>query len=350
MNPADEKITLPSSINSLPFGFMLADISGAIILSNPASVKILEKESAPQSVSELAKIFVNFDIMCNYNECLTSKAPFEIKEIPFDKKFLRIIFVPILGASAITGHAIIFEDITELKAIEKRRDEFFIVASHELRTPLTAIRTSAELMLTAYLDQIPNDDMKQLLMSIDTASIRLIKIVNDYLEAPKLEQGKIQVKKESFNIVEVVNKVVGDMKIIAEKKNIKLSYDGQNVFLPNVFADKGVTEQIIINLISNAMKFTSEGSITITGAVEQDFVKIIVSDTGIGISEKDQPLLFKKFQQTDESFISRGIMQGSGLGLYISQLLISNMGGVVTLEKSELGKGSVFAFTIPIAK
>ena len=136
---------------------------------------------------------------------------------------------------------------------------------------------------------------------------------------------------------------------MAESKNIKLVYDDKN-FLPNIVADKSVVEQIVINLIGNAMKFTTEGSITITGQVEQDFVKVFVSDTGIGISEKDQPLLFKKFQQTDENFISRGIMQGSGLGLYISQLLISNMGGVVKLEKSEVGKGSVFSFTIPIAK
>ena len=236
------------------------------------------------------------------------------------------------------------------KAVMKNKEEFFLIAAHELRTPLTAIKASAELMLREYLDQLPNNNMKELLINIDAASARLIKIVNDFLEAPRLEEGHIEIHKETFDLMEIVRKVVGDLKILVTKKNITLSYEEPVSQLPNVFADKNITEQILINLIGNAIKFTYQGGITIRAMVEGDNVKVTVSDTGIGIAEHDQPILFRKFQQTDESFIARGIVQGTGLGLYISQLLISHMGGAITLEKSELGKGSVFSFTIPAAK
>lgn len=236
------------------------------------------------------------------------------------------------------------------KDLMKNKEEFFLIATHELRTPLTAIKASAELILESYLDQIPNNDVKELIMNIDNASIRLIRIVNDFLEAPSLEEGKIKIKNEIFNVSELIRKVIGDLKIISAKKNITIAYNEPNAALPDVSADRNGIEQILVNLIGNAIKFTSVGGVTVTSGAEGDFVKIRVSDTGMGISESDQKLLFKKFQEANKSLISDEDMQGTGLGLYISKLLISKMGGDIELEKSEAGKGSVFAFTIPIAR
>ncbi len=233
---------------------------------------------------------------------------------------------------------------------EKSREEFFLIATHELRTPLTAIRASAELILSSYADHIKNDDVKELLTNIDTASIRLIKIINDFLEAPSLEKGKVQIKNKIFDVAGLIGKVINDLKILATRKNITLSYDNKNNCLLDVCADKNGIEQILINLIGNAIRFTSEGGVTVKSEMDGDFIKVSVSDTGTGISEKDQKFLFKKFQKADKGLASSENMQSTGLGLYISQLLISKMGGTIKLEKSELEKGSTFSFTIPIAK
>src|SRR5208283_3205524 len=105
----------------------------------------------------------------------------------------------------------------EEKEIIKNKEDSFLIATHELRTPLTAIKASVEIILRSYHDQIPNDNVKELLMNIDNASIRLIKIVNDFLEAPSLEQGRIQIKNEIFNVAELIRKVVGDLKILTDK-------------------------------------------------------------------------------------------------------------------------------------
>jgi signal transduction histidine kinase len=105
---------------------------------------------------------------------------------------------------------------------------------------------------------------------------------------------------------------------------------------------------VIINLIGNSLKFTKEGGISINLEKTENLLKVVVSDTGIGISEKNQSRLFRKFQQAGEDMIARDVTQGTGLGLYISQLLVTAMGGTIGLVKSELGKGSTFAFTVPI--
>ncbi len=235
------------------------------------------------------------------------------------------------------------------KAVIKSKEDFFLFASHELRTPLTAIRASAELLLSKYSDKVSDPDMKELLTDIDVASIRLIRIINNFLDPSHLENGAINMKKENFDIADAVRATISHLKILAIKKNITLSYEADNEILPNVFADKDIVEQILTNLIGNAIKFTSEGGVTLTSEVAGDFLKITVSDTGIGISKEDQALLFGKFKRVGENRDEKNC-EDSGLGLYISQTLISAIGGNIALEKSEQGKGSIFTFTIPIAK
>ena len=245
---------------------------------------------------------------------------------------------------------VLIEDVTEAKITERSRDEFFAVASHELRTPLTAIRGNADMILEMYADKVVDKDMKEMLQDIDVSSIRLINIVNDFLEVSRIEQGRIEIKKEKFNVSDVVEKVVRDLKSMVEQKGLSVAYATPASPLPTVFADKNRTEQILINLVGNAAKFTKEGSITIATTAMDGFVGIRVIDTGSGISEHNQALLFRKFQPAGEQTLARDVTQSTGLGLYISKLIISSMGGTIGLEKSELGKGSIFAFTLPISE
>ncbi len=233
--------------------------------------------------------------------------------------------------------------------MERSRDEFFAVASHELRTPLTAIRGNADMLLDMYKDKPDVDkDLKEMLEDIDASSVRLIAVVNDFLEVSRLEQGRIEIKKEQFAATDIVDKVVRDLKEMIEKKGIHLQYTPPTSPMPLVFADKNRIEQILVNLVGNAIKFTKEGSITLAVAQEGAFIKLRVTDTGLGISEKNQSLLFRKFQQAGEQMLARDVSQSTGLGLYICRLILNTMGGEIGLEKSELGKGSTFYFTVPV--
>lgn len=352
---SEEKARLLASINSLSFGLIIADKDDNIILSNPALQKIFEFTSELRTVHDITQLLkssgskIDLDIAASCKRCIELKEPVEFKEVSYGKKFLRIICTPINVAEDTIGYLFLVEDTTEKKVIERSRDEFFAVASHELRTPLTAIRGNADMILEMYADKIVDKDMKEMLQDIDTSSMRLINIVNDFLEVSRLEQGKVKIKKENFDLNEVVEKVVRDLKSTIEKAKIALLYTSPTSPLPNVCADKNRAEQILVNLVGNAAKFTKEGSITIRVEDNGGFIKIKVTDTGIGISEHNQALLFRKFQQAGEQTLARDVTQGTGLGLYICHILIADMGGTIGVERSELGKGSTFVFTLPIA-
>jgi signal transduction histidine kinase len=203
------------------------------------------------------------------------------------------------------------------------------------------------MILDMYLDKIPDKDMKEMLTDIDGASVRLINIVNDFLEVSRLEQGKVETRKEAFDLSVLITKVIKDLKGMADNKNISLSYNMPVVALPNALGDSGHTEQILINLIGNVIKFTESGSVVITTEADKSFLNIRVTDTGMGIEMKNQSLLFRKFQQAGSQVLARKDSNSTGLGLYISKLLVSSMGGNIKLEKSGTGAGSTFAFTIP---
>jgi two-component system sensor histidine kinase ChiS len=192
--------------------------------------------------------------------------------------------------------------------------------------------------------------MKEMLIDIDNSSIRLIDIVNDFLEVSRLEQGRVEIKKTRFDMTEVITKVIKDFKSTADKKGIYLRFVPPNPSVALAMSDKNRVEQILFNLIGNSMKFTQSGGITVNLAQSGNFLKVQVSDTGIGISEQNQNRLFRKFQQAGEDMIARDVTQGTGLGLYICHQLISYMGGTIGIEQSELGKGSIFSFTIPVAE
>ncbi|MES2006656.1 MAG: ATP-binding protein, partial [Patescibacteria group bacterium] len=348
----EEKARLLASINSLSFGFVLADAEDKIVLKNPALQKILELKAEPGTIHDIAEVFkaadskIDIDIATTCKRCMELKEPVEFKEVSYGKKFLRIICTPILGTENGTiGYIFLVEDITEAKVMERSRDEFFAVASHELRTPLTAIRGNTDMILTMYADKIPDKDVKEMLQDIDASSIRLINVVNDFLEVSRLEQGKIEIKKENFAMTDVTEKVDRDLKEMITQRGLALVYVPPPAPLPLVFADKNRVEQVMVNLLGNAIKFTKAGTVTINVVQEGAFIKVRVSDTGDGISEHNQARLFRKFQQAGEDMLARDVSQSTGLGLYISRLIMNAMGGEIGLEKSELGKGSTFFFT-----
>ena len=235
-----------------------------------------------------------------------------------------------------------------LRELGKLKDEFFSIAAHELRTPLTAIQGNSSLIQEYFGDKIKdNKDLQEIIDDMHESSKRLIQIVNDYLDASRLEQGRIKFKKEEFDIGEIINEVIHEVTELTTEKGLSLKFEAAKESLPKVFVDKDRVKQLIYNLMGNAIKYTKEGGIAIEVDVKDKSINIKIIDTGIGISEKEQHLLFQKFQQVGEDHLDRKSSRGTGIGLYISKLLAEGMGGKVYLEKSEVGKGSTFVFEIP---
>ena len=351
----EERARLIASINSIPFGFLLANKDGRVLLENAVLTKLFDLDDKKGiAIEDIGKhLGKDFDLLAQVDECMTEKKVCEMKEILFGSKFLRGIIAPIIAGDDLggsIGYVLLFEDITETKVLERSRDEFFAVASHELRTPLTAIRGNTAMLQDMLNNKGVDADVKDMLSDIHEGSVRLINIVNDFLDVASLEQGNTNMENTRFDISETIEHVLRDLKTATEKKSLAIRFKKPDN-LPLVLGDKSRLGQVLTNLIGNAVKFSSKGDVTVEILLvpERKELKVLVTDCGIGISPERQALLFHKFQQAGEQVLARDITQGTGLGLYISRLLIEKMGGTMGLSKSAPGAGSTFYFTVPVA-
>ena len=155
---------------------------------------------------------------------------------------------------------------------------------------------------------------------------------------------------ETFDVAVLIMDVLKEYEVTGSRKKLYLKYEPPEKPMPLVFADKNKVKQILINLVGNALKFTEEGGVTVRIHLYDGFVRVVVEDTGRGIPLENQMLLFHKFQQASNNLFTRDTTRGTGLGLYISKLIIEQMGGNIGLEYSQPGKGSAFGFALPVAK
>lgn len=236
----------------------------------------------------------------------------------------------------------------ELKKIDEMKSEFVALASHELRTPLTAIKSAIQLMLVGTIGKI-NNAQKEFLCISDVNINRLTKTVNDLLDLSEIKFGDMEMNFEDLNLPDLIQFVIACFKGQTEGKAIEIISDVPREF-PTVHGDREMVEKIFLNLVENAIKFTPEhGEISVSARVIEGEEKALISvrDSGIGIRKNQQEDLFVKFHQVGES--SHRSMNGAGLGLAITKGLVEAQRGEIWVE-SELGKGSIFTFTLPISK
>lgn len=351
-----EKAKLIASITSLPIGFAIIDQNKSIITYNDSLLKIFSTDSKSISFDYIAdNVKGGIDFASAFDGAINKRLITVKDEISLEVKFIKLFVAPIISTTTTTGDDVIgclilIEDITERKMIERTREEFFSIASHELRTPLTAIRGNMSMIKDFILPKVKNKDLADMIDDSYTGAIRLISIVNDFLDSSRLEQGKISLKPVAVNLAEVIAEVVKEVETLAVNKGLTIKINPVPAALPLALADRDRVKQVIFNLVGNAINYTIKGGVTIGLEQVDGQLKVSVVDTGAGISVKNQSRLFKKFQQAQEDVLARDVTKSTGLGLYISKMLIEAMGGKIGLESSVLGKGAVFSFTIPIAK
>ncbi len=220
------------------------------------------------------------------------------------------------------------------------KDDFLATMSHELRTPLTSIIGNSELMVESPL----NGDQRQLLQSIEVSSHNLLSLVNDILDLSKISSGKFDIDLAPYDLAGLLREVELIFAIRAEESGLQFEVTQKLEPLHKLWGDAKRIKQVLINLLGNAVKFTEEGSVTLTVQKEEEQLFFIVEDSGIGMSAEVIARLFKPFEQADNSISRR--FGGTGLGLHISSTLAEIMEGTITVE-SEEGKGSRFVLTLP---
>jgi GAF domain-containing protein/CheY-like chemotaxis protein len=241
------------------------------------------------------------------------------------------------------------EAVADMREADRVKSQFLANMSHELRTPLNSIIGFSRVILKG-IDGPINEIQEQDLSAIYNSGQHLLALINDILDLSKIEAGKMELSFGDVNIPDLINSVLSTAVGLVKDKPVKLIKNVPSD-LPLVRADNTRVRQVLLNLISNAAKFTDEGSITIDVSVEkapkggQELV-LRVTDTGPGIAEEDQIKLFQPFSQVDDSPTRK--TGGTGLGLSICRSLVEMHGGRIGLERSTVGKGSTFAFTLPL--
>jgi signal transduction histidine kinase len=256
-----------------------------------------------------------------------------VKGIPLEHSLIRII-----------RYAIERKKVErKLKEAIEAKSQFMSMVSHELRVPLASIKESIAIVLDGVIGRITKEQRDCLNIAKRNVD-RLNRLIGDLLDFNKLEAGKMNFEMQANNANEIAKEVYDTMLPVAKEKgiNLVLELDGS---LPRASFDKDKVNQVLSNLVNNALKFTEEGSITIATSKREDTIQISVSDTGCGIKKEDLPRLFHEFEQLETVGIEK--TRGTGLGLAISKEIITRHSGEIRAE-SELGKGTTFFFTLPI--
>ena len=349
-----ERERLLSLINSMADGVVATDEHGKIVLYNGAAINILDVNTniAKKTFDKIAKFIDKNNQLIDLTELIVSvKTQITSRDykISYKDKSVSNIYLSIapvklgFGKDGNRGFVVLLRDITREKSLEEERDEFISVVSHELRTPIAIAEGNVSNAQLIASKQVKNQMIDNSLKVAHEQIVFLAGMINDLSTLSRAERGVLKVECEPINTHDLVLDLQKTYLSAAESKGLKLKTK-LDPKLEILNSSKLYVREILQNFITNAIKYTEKGSVTIAALPYESGVVFEVSDTGIGISKTDQERVFDKFFRS-EDFRTRST-NGTGLGLYVTMKLTRLINAKVSLE-SELNHGSCFIITIP---
>lgn len=345
---ATEKSRLKTVLNCMADGVLVADREGRVVLNNPAAIRLLniDRDSLEGSMlGDFEEAKVLDDMIFEMLHKASEKIPCFTKEFQAGRFYVRALAAPVEGDNGeILGSVTVLHDITYLKELDQMKSDFVAMVSHELKSPLSAVRQQLLTMIKGLAGELTNAQ-KELLTRAERRLSGLVTLIEDLLDISKIEAGTIVQRKEPLDMAPLIRSVVDTYRPEAEKKGVQLLAEVPEV-LPEIMADSSNMEEVITNLLNNAINYTFEGGrVTVRTFVKKRHLVMEVEDTGIGIAPEDQKRIFDKFYRV-RSDRTRHVV-GTGLGLPIVKGIVEAHLGTIEVE-SEPNIGSTFRVVLPL--
>ena len=334
---------LEATLATLSDGVILTDADGAVLRINAAAARMLGTTEAGGATGPFVLVSRDHELAALLRSALaTRQAQAATIEHGLSRRVLEASARP-LAVSRERLALVVLRDVTDLKRLESVRREFVANVSHELRTPLASIKALVETLEAGAIDDaiVADDFLRRIVGEVD----RLAVLVDELLDLARLESGRVVLQVDVLEPVDLLGRAVERLRPQIERARIGLRVEVPDR-LPPVRADRGRIEQVMLNLVHNAIKFTpAEGTISISAEVVDEMLRVAVCDTGSGVPSEEIPRLFERFYKADKARRS----DGTGLGLAIAKHIVQAHGGTIWAE-SEHGKGAIFRFTLPLAE
>jgi two-component system phosphate regulon sensor histidine kinase PhoR len=343
-----ERSRLAAVLEQMTDGVLIADATGLIQFANPAAERLFGGKLKDSTV---AKALRHHQLIETWQKCQESgEVQVESVEVPNRRQFLQLIAIPDQHAPG--GTLLLVQDLTRVRRLETVRRDFVSNISHELRTPLASLKALTETLQDGAISDPEAAD--RFLSRISTEVDALTQMAQELLDLSRIESGQVELERKPVAPLKLLTSAAERMRLQAERAGLALEVVCPPD-LPKVQADAPRIEQVLVNLIHNAVKFTPPGGEVVLSAevvplatlpgepsAGGDVVRFAVRDSGAGIPADDVPRIFERFYRVDKSRAGGG----TGLGLSISRHLVESHGGRIWAESLE-GQGSTFYFTIP---
>src|SRR3972149_4615444 len=330
-----ERARLATVLDQITDGVLIADVQGLIQFANPAAGRLFQtSDPIHRSIAEVVR---NHQLVEAWRRCQrTRQMQSESVEVPTRHQFLQLVVIPDQHSS---GSLLLVQDLTRLRRLETVRRDFVSNLSHELRTPLASLKALAETLQEGALEDPPA--ARRFIDQIHTEVDSLTQMVTELLELSRIESGRLSLDLGPVAAYDLLDSASKRMQLQAERAGLTLRVECADN-LPKVHVDSQRLEQVLVNLIHNAVKFTRPGGeVALIAEAVESSIRFAVRDSGVGIPADEVSRIFERFYRVDKSRAGTG----TGLGLSIARHIVEAHGGRIWAESIE-GQGSTFYFTI----
>jgi len=350
-----ERNKLEAILLSITDGVVVADNDGEIVIINESACDMLDVQHSEALLGSKITQYTNDEgetcfeaIVKDFYKSLQNTDPETfVRGVEIAGRTLRVIISSIKDTEGMSlGYVMILRDITRETEIDRMKTQFISNVSHELRTPVTTIKSYVDTIFH-HGDELDKETYEEFMDTINVETDRLKKMVNDILDFSRLEAPEYKMEMDYEDITPLINLTVQSIKVLAEQKNLRIS-TAIETNLPKVYMNSDSIERVLRNLLGNAIKYTGEGGrIKVRAEVAKNgqALEVIVEDTGVGIPAEHIPHIWDRFYRVENKVHT---VKGTGLGLHLVKVAVEQHHHGAVFVKSEVGKGSIFGFQLPL--